>query len=43
MTVKTDAGEWKLTVGPNQAYRLGMPNLVVFRTAPFDYPYPARP
>lgn len=41
IAVKTSSRQWKLTVGPNQAYRLDRPEPTSFRTAPFDYPHPA--
>jgi len=34
--VKTKSGQWKLTVGANEGYRLDRPEPTGFRTAPFD-------
>ncbi len=42
VTVKALAKEWKLTVGPNMAYRLGEAEPVSYRTAPFDAPGPLK-
>ncbi len=43
VTVKSPSKnkEWKLTVGPNQAYRLDQAKPAPYRTAPFDAPHPA--
>jgi len=41
VTVKTESSQWKLTVGPNQGYRLDQPEPIPFRTAPFDDAPPA--
>ena len=38
VTVKSASGEWKLTVGPNQACRLDRKAPIPFRTAPFERP-----
>jgi hypothetical protein len=42
VTVKALSKEWKLTVGPNQAYRLDQAKPVPYKTAPFDAPHPAQ-
>jgi len=36
IAVKTKSGQWKLTVGANEGYRLDRPEPTGFRTAPFD-------
>lgn len=41
VTVKAEAGQWELAVGPNQGYRLDRPEPTAFRNAPFDYSLPA--
>jgi len=43
ITMKAQSGQWKLTVRPNEAYCLDKPAPDPFRTAPFDYPFPASP
>jgi len=36
VTVNSPSKQWKLTVGPNEAFRLDGPNPGPYRTAPFD-------
>lgn len=39
ITLRAGAGQWQITLHPNQVFRIDGPEPKLLRSAPFDYPY----